>query len=284
MSLVQPLALLLLIPALGALAWIKYGRGAALLGLPGDWHFAIDKTLRSFMAQRILLGAASPIVWLGAIWVLAVLALARPTYEVDEPANYSNLAGRVIALDLGAGADIHGQRLAVSKLLDQSPGVPTALVVATADAFDAVPLTTDRAYIERYLGVIKPDVMPVGGRSLYVAMAHSEGVLTRAGVVVGQVVLVSGNLPAELQLESAGRWRRAIIVPAQAQSQWVELAESIEAELASNTEVDAVVEQFARAMDEVERNDRKRHIDLRPWFVGTAAMAWLAFFRRRRSE
>ena len=71
-------------------------------------------------------------------------------------------------------------------LLDATPEIPTALVVASGDAFNVVPLTTDRAFLDRYLNVIAPDVMPLEGRALQVTVAQAEGILTLAGVLAGQ--------------------------------------------------------------------------------------------------
>ena len=190
-----PLLLLLLLP-LAAIFWLTRRRGGLLLShLPGHWDRIVEPGLRAFLARRIPERSKGQLTLCLAISVLLVLALARPGIETEDSADYGNLSGRVIVLDLGAGIDVRDQRLFAQRLLEASPGVPAAVVAVSGDAFDIVPLTTDQAQVSRYLQVLHPSMMPAPGRALNLGAAHGEAVLERAGVVAGQVVLVTGGVP-----------------------------------------------------------------------------------------
>ena len=128
MSFVHPLALLLLLPAAGLVAWLYLGRGPTGLRLPGHWRRTIDAAMQPFMAARVISQNRLPLVFWAVVWSLLVLALARPVIEAGTPDRYGNLSGRVIALDLGAGMDVEGQRLMAYRIFDASPNTPTALI------------------------------------------------------------------------------------------------------------------------------------------------------------
>ena len=278
------MALFLLLPALAGYVWLKYCPGGTSGQLPGDWRRIVDPVLRPLMVSEVLLGSAIGPLLILAIWAILVLALARPGIEASSRAEFSNIAGRVIALDLGAGVDIHAQRLAVTKLIEASPRIPTALVVATADAFSVVPLTTDRAFIDRYLNVIRPEVMPITGQSLRVTLAHGEAVLTRAGIVAGQLVLLTGGPPPELDTEQPARWLRALVVAKKERQDWVRYADQISSRLATHGDLGPVVDDLDRAVGRAMRDGgRLAHLELTPYLIGAALALWLGLFRRLKT-
>jgi hypothetical protein len=279
-----PMALLLALPAAASGLWLMRRRAGGTGDLPGDWGQIVAPAMRPLMAGELIPGVRFGAVLLLAIWITVVLALARPGLDTDSRPAFSNFAGRVIALDLGAGADIHAQRLAVTRLVEASPQVPTALVVGTADAFDVVPLTTDKAFIDRYLNVIRPDVVPISGRSLRIAIAHGEAILSRAGIVVGQLVLMTGGSPPERQPEANARWSRAIMVDDGIRRQWEAYADQSGARLISLAGLDVVVDDLDRAIEQTLRDsNRDGRVELAPYLVGAAMLLWLGLFRRRRA-
>lgn len=283
MSLAAPWALLLLLPALGALIWLQLQSRVGLTRLPGHWNRVIEPALQPFMARYAVAESQPPIGLMLAIWTLLVLALAQPSINTGEASDYANLAGRVIVLDLGAGADIHTQRLAVIRLIEDAPDVPTAIVTATSESFEAVPMTTDRVHLERYLQVIKADVMPVGGRFLGLATAHGEALLTRAEIVAGQVVIVTGGAPPGGETARPPQWPRALVIADQNLPAWRAYANQTQARL---TDIDGLAplshdlnRDIARAQRQGDPATRR---DLAPWLTGAAVVLWLGLFRRRR--
>ena len=283
-SLAAPWMLLLLLPALGVLIGLKIRFRPGPARLPGDWHRIIEPALQPFMARYVLTESQPPILLL-SIWTLLVLALAQPSLNTGAASDYANLAGRVIVLDLDVGADIHNQRLAVIRLIEDAPDIPTAIVVATSESFEAVPMTTDRVHLERYLQVIKSDVVPIGGRSLELAASHGEALLTRASIVAGQVVVISGGAPPERATIMAPKWPRALVIASGSLLDWRAYAHKTNARL---TDVDGLAllsrdlkRNIARAH---QQSDSSTRWDLAPWLTGAALILWLALFRKRRTS
>jgi len=284
MSVVHPLAFLLLLPALAVLAWLKWWRGEAAMRLPGQWRRTVQKAMHSFMAERVVAQSRLPVWFWLSIWTLLVLALACPILDLGKPVPYSNLAGRVIAIDLGAGVDVDRQRLMVDRLLDAAPTMPTALVIATSEAFDIVPFTTDRAHVDRYLKVITSEIMPVSGRALGIAIVHAETMLERAEIAVGQLILLTGGAVPPAEATRVGGWLRALVVDPANLSAWGGYADRIGARLTDDTAIQAVIDDLdSRVVDAVRDSDRASDFALAPWLVALAALLWLSFFRRVRA-
>lgn len=284
MSIVHPLAFLLLLPALGLLVWLKLGQSEVVRRLPGQWRQIIQEPMQAFMAGRTVAQNRLPIGFWLAIWTLLVLVLARPVFDLGTPVPYGNLAGRVIVLDLGAGLDVDRQRLLVDRFLDATPDMPTSLVIATAEAFDIVPFTTDRAHFDRYLKVINADIMPVSGRALGIAIVHGEVMLARADLAVGQLVLLTGGIVPPVAAAKVGAWLRAVVVDPSQVSNWVGYADQIGARLAGEKNIEAVIGDLDnRVADAVRDSDKASDLAMGPWLIVLAALLWLLFFRRVRS-
>ncbi len=285
MRLAAPSTLLLLLPALGALVWLKTRFRSGPARLPGDWHRIVEPVLQPFMARYTVAESEPPIWLMLGIWTLLVLALAQPSIDTGASSNYANLAGRVIVLDLGAEADIHKQRLAVIRLIEDAPDVPTAIVVDTSESFEAVPMTTDRTHLERYLQVIEADIMPVDGRFLELAVAHGEVLLTRASIVAGQVVVISGGAPPARETVVPSQWPRALVIASGSLPAWRAYANQTHAQL---TDVDGLA-PLSRDLNQdiaqaYRRGDPSTRWDLTPWFTGAALILWLGLFRRRQTS
>ena len=272
----------MLLPALGALGWLNIRFRSGSARLPGDWHRIIEPALQPFMARSTVTESHPPILLLLSIWTLLVLALAQPSLNTDETPDYANLAGRVIVLDLGAGTNMHHQRLAVIRLIEDAPDIPTAIVVATAESFEAVPMTIDRAHLERYLQVIQADVMPIGGRALELAASHGEALLTRASIIAGQVVVISGGAPPEGTTVMTPKWPRALVIASGSLLDWRAYAEKTNAWLTDVDDLALLSRDLKRDIDRALRQSGAlTRRDLAPWLTGVALTLWLVLFRKR---
>ncbi len=284
MTITNPLALTLLLPAVIGYIWLLYQPAGAPGRLPGGWRRLVAPALTPFMTRHVLPGSALSLTLLLAIWTVMAFALARPSIENAKPSAFTNIAGRVVVLDLGTSADVYAQRLAVAKLTAASPRIPTALIVATADAFNVVPLTTDHGFIDRYLNVIHPDIMPVAGRSLAVMIAHGEAVLAGADIIAGQLVVLTGGAPPQGQVAPATHWERTIVVDANGRQAWRAYADRTESRLAIFDDLDPLIADFDRVVERARRDSsRDAHLDLRPHLIGTALLLWLFMFRHRKT-
>ncbi len=133
--------------------------------------------------------------------LLAIIALAGPTWErLPQPLFRQNSA-LVILLDLSASmnaADLKPNRLVRAKLkitdiLRQRREGQTALVVFAGDAFTVTPLTDDSKTIEALLDSLEPGLMPAFGSRPELAIKQGQRLLQQAGLAKGDLLLVTDD-------------------------------------------------------------------------------------------
>ncbi len=167
----------------------------------GDWQRVCDPHLLRWLSQQEAGGARrSRGPWLaGAALLLAVLALAGPSWQQLPDGSFSARDARVIVLDLSnsmLAQDLRPDRLTrarfrLADLLSETREGQTGLVAYAGDAYVVSPLTTDTHTIANLLPALRPDVMPVGGSRADLALDMAATLLERAGFSRGQVLLVS---------------------------------------------------------------------------------------------
>lgn len=192
----RPLWLLALVPLVGLLIWLQRRHGST-----AAWRRLCDPLL---LEQLLVLSPTGQRrYWPGLLalgWLLAVLALAGPSWEKRPLPLYQNQAGRVLVLDLSQAmlaTDLQPSRLArarfkISDLLARDD-TRTGLVVYAGDAFTVVPLTRDAATIDHLLPVLAPDLMPVSGNRPERGLTLAGRLLAQAGVQHGQIILVAAQ-------------------------------------------------------------------------------------------
>jgi hypothetical protein len=283
MSFAAPLWLLALVPVFGAVLLLsRYPRmiGASL---PGAWAKVVHPDMRQSLAGRVV-GEKSLIVpmYIG-VAVLLVFALARPIVGTSNVASYENLMGRAIVLDLSGAVDVAEQKLIVAALLDGAGDIPTTLIALASDGYDVVPLTRDTAFLERYLQVLKPEIMPESGRALHLGVLHADAVLEQAGILTRQTILVTGGeAPTDLPtLPEAGRKGALFAINAKVDA-WAGAAKRIGLESASAENAQALTADLRRRA-EITLHDLSEtgQIRLASFLIALAGLFWLYFFRRR---
>ena len=283
MSFGVPAALLLLLPV--AAAGVVFRRSDDLVGilLPGQWRRVVEPRLRRFMAGSISGKRWGQLALCLITLAIVTLALARPHLDSVNQPDFGNLSGRVLVLDASGSADLGQQRLFSQNLIETSSDTPTALVAVAGDAFDVVPLTTDQRYLQRYLQVISPELMPAQGRAIELGLAHAGSILNDAGVVAGQVVLVTGGEPVAAGTTTLpDKIVRTVVVPDPELAAWREYATESGSQLAGTDEISRVIAWLDEATDR-HGWDRLRaaRLDLTPILIGIAMVLWLGLSRRR---
>jgi Ca-activated chloride channel family protein len=209
----QPLWLLMLLP-LAVLLWLA--RRGSLQGNP--WRRILDPELQPLLLERHAGHGAQLPLWLLALgWLLAVLALANPTWERQPHPLLQAGGSRVIVLDLSRSmlaADQRPTRLLrarfkVEDLLALEDGGQTGLVVFAGDAFTVSPLTRDAETIRAQLQVLEPAIMPVQGSRADLGLAQARELLEQAGVAEGQVILIADGAEGTAAVEAARGLREA---------------------------------------------------------------------------
>lgn len=205
----RPWCLLALLPAaLLLVALIRHRQGR------GNWSEVCDAELLPFILQdKPLQQSHTHLFGAGLAALLAIVALAGPTWQRLPGPAFRNDAALVIALDLSKSmdaTDIKPSRIAkarykIADLLKQRKDGQTALLVYGGDAFTVTPLTNDTATIDSQLAALTTDIMPSPGSNTGVALDKAAALLRQAGLVKGHILLVSDGVAADVA-EQAEHW------------------------------------------------------------------------------
>jgi Ca-activated chloride channel family protein len=198
-------ALLGLLP----LAWWLW-RGAHAVGVWKQW---IDPQLQPHVLTQ---GQAArhwhKRLWLSLLWLLALLALAGPTWEQRPTPLLRSDQARIVVLDLSRSMlanDLRPSRLELARLkvrdlLEQSRDSKAGLVAFAAQAFAIAPLTDDIQTLMSQVPTLHPDLMPAQGGRVDRALLQAQEMLKNGGAGGGgQVLLVTDSKPQEAAFAAA---------------------------------------------------------------------------------
>ena len=196
--LLRPWALLGLLPA-ALLLWLLWRRKAAA----SQWRQYIDPGLLPHLldgaGER---GSRRLLVGLGAIWLLAILALSGPTWEQRPSPVQRQVDALVLVLDLSPSMVVEDvapsrmvrARLKVAEILQRRQEGETGLIVYGGDAHVVTPLTSDTETIATLLPSLSPGVMPLPGSNTETAVAQAVEMLEQAGMGSGRILLVTDGV------------------------------------------------------------------------------------------
>jgi Ca-activated chloride channel family protein len=184
----------------------------------GNWQQIIDPQLLPYVLTEKLAGRVDHRWWLMALGgLLAIVALAGPSWErIEQPVFRSDQA-LVIALDLSRSMDsqdVPPSRLVRAKLkvldiLRRREGGQTALIVYSANAFTVTPLTTDSDTIAALINSLGTDIMPSRGSYPVAAINKGRALLEQAGARNGDVLLITDGGSSVAAEKAAARLNEA---------------------------------------------------------------------------
>lgn len=204
---------LLALPALWALWRMRQRRGNV-------WQDVVDPHLLPHLLERggkVVRGG----VWLGVLgFVIAVLALAGPSWRQSEQPLWQSHMPLVIAVDMSsaiAASDLPPSRLLqvrakLATLLRERDGGQVALVAYAGEAFTVAPLTDDAANVALFLDALEPDVMPVDGQQADKAITAAIRLMQQAGFDRGDILLLTDHADAAANLAAADANRQGFRV------------------------------------------------------------------------
>jgi Ca-activated chloride channel family protein len=195
---IRPLWLALL-PLVILLPWLwRRARRPA-----GDWSRVCDAHLLRWLSveQGKARGRCSGPWLAGLALLIAILALAGPSWQKLPDASWSARDARVIALDLSVSMlaeDLRPNRLVraryrLSDLLASTEEGQVGMVSYAGDAYVVSPLTSDMNTIANLLPALQPDIIPVGGSRADRALDLAAALLERSGLGRGEVLLVTDS-------------------------------------------------------------------------------------------
>ena len=191
------------IPVVVAITWYLARRHLA----PGSWQSVVDPVLVPHILSTGQIKGLNYRWWLTLVGgILAVLALAGPSWNRVEQPVFRSEQAIVIALDLSRSMDAQDltpsrltrARLKILDILEERSSGQTALVVYSSNAFTVTPLTTDADTVAALVNSLSTDIMPSRGSYPVSAINKGRQLLEQAGVAFGEVLLISdgGSSPA----------------------------------------------------------------------------------------
>lgn len=149
--------------------------------------------------------------------LLAVLALAGPTYEKLPAPAFRNLSALVIVLDLSRAMDatdlkpsrLERARYKIIDLLQRRKDGQSALLVYAGEAFTVTPLTDDAVTIIAQMSALTTGLLPVEGQRSELGLDQAVKLLRQAGINRGDVLLVTAGGLATLDTNRAGQLAKA---------------------------------------------------------------------------
>jgi len=196
----RPAWLLLLVPA-GFLVWSVYQRSDSLRA----WRKVISPHLLEHLLMRE--GAESgrwrPVYILGVSWLIGILALAGPSWQMQASPFSEDLSALFIVVKVTPqmlASDIQPSRLQrsvmkIHDLLELKSDVRTGLIAYAGSAHLVMPLTSDAGVINSFAGALEPGIMPMSGDEPGQAIALANQRLKNAAVP-GSIVLITDSVDA----------------------------------------------------------------------------------------
>lgn len=150
-----------------------------------------------------------PLLLVSIGWLLAVLALAGPTWEQLPQPVYQLNTGKVVVLDMSMSmrsTDIKPDRLTRAKfkaidLINEISEGETGLVAYAGDAFTISPLSSDGQNLTTLVPSLTPEIMPIAGSEPYLGLASAIDLLKNAGFQQGEIFLITDGIEQDQLVE-----------------------------------------------------------------------------------
>lgn len=233
--------------------------------------------------------------------LLMCFSLAGPTWSKLPVPTYRQIQPKVIVLDLSDAMlanDLKPDRLTRAKfklhdLFKRRIG-QFGLIAYTAEPFVVAPLTDDALTIDALLASLSPDIMPIEGQKLDLALEEAATLITNAGFKAGQILVMSGETPSSAATATAKALAKKKIYTSvmpmlankTANSSFEDLAAAGQGELIPFADTSADLDQWLKGSTDREQfslsedNDIPLWRDEGRWFLIPALLLLLPVFRR----
>ena len=196
----RPLWLLALLPcALLVVSLWRYYRPR------GNWQQVIDSELLAPLTGGSVSPASRvPVVLAALAWLLAIVALAGPSWQKLPQPTYQKQDALIILLDLSPSmyaADTTPSRLVqaqreIRDILKLRQEGLTALIAYAGNAHTVTPLTDDTKTIELLLPALAPAMMPSIGNQPLAALRLAAELVANSPTQSARVLFVTDGIPA----------------------------------------------------------------------------------------
>ncbi|MDH5424339.1 MAG: VWA domain-containing protein [Gammaproteobacteria bacterium] len=168
-----------------------------------SWQSFCDKDLLPHLFHKTVLQQnKSPLLLLLLAGLIAIIALAGPSWEQRPQPVFKNQSALIIVLDLSRSMDaedIKPSRLSrallkVEDILQQRKEGQTALIVYAGDAFTVTPLTEDTATISSQVKSLNTSIMPLQGSQTDKAIQLAHSLFKQTAQLKGHVLLITDGI------------------------------------------------------------------------------------------
>ncbi|MEM7194832.1 MAG: VWA domain-containing protein [Pseudomonadota bacterium] len=165
-----------------------------------SWQNVIDRELLNhLLTDRLSLGGTWPRILSTLVLILAVLALAGPTFQQRPQQTHRSDLARVFLFDLSlsmSSTDIKPDRLSRARFklrdfIEEGKGLQQGLIVFAGDAFVVAPLTDDHATLINLVQVLDTRTVPVQGSRPDLALDLASELFQSSGFDRGQIILLT---------------------------------------------------------------------------------------------
>ena len=167
------------------------------------WHNLIAAHLSQKLLEGKIAAASNSYRWLLPIsWLLAVSALAGPSWERLPQPVYQLHTGKVLVMDMSLSmraTDIKPDRLTRARykaidLINQSAEGEMGLVAYAGDGFVISPLSTDALNLTTLIPALEPEIMPVLGSDPMAGLQAASELLSSAGYQQGDIFWITDGI------------------------------------------------------------------------------------------
>jgi len=135
------------------------------------------------------------------IFSIGLIAMAGPSWQKQDYPLFESATARVVIIDLSQSMlvedvkpDRIGQALSVARKITASDfDGETGLVVFAGASFQVSPLTRDSNTLLEFIDSLHPDIMPLDGGRLDLAIARAQRLLSTSITKTGQVIVITDS-------------------------------------------------------------------------------------------
>lgn len=176
-----------------------------------NWDALVDPELQRYVIEQSPPSKRRAPVLLFLAWAFSLILLAGPVWEQQEVPVFQAEQAEVILFDLSRSMradDVAPDRLTrarfkLTDLLQRSDGRQTGLVAFAERPYVISPLTEDASTVAAFVPSLDPDIIPVQGSRLDLAIFKAVELLDQAGVEQGHILAISDAVVTDRDLLAA---------------------------------------------------------------------------------
>ncbi|MEE9397255.1 MAG: VWA domain-containing protein [Methylococcales bacterium] len=181
-----------------------------------NWKSVCDPNLLPFiLEQKSGKQRRWPVAAVSLGGIIAIFALAGPSWERISIPVFQNQSALVIVLDLSRSMDttdvkpsrLIRARYKIADILESRKDGQNALIVFAGESFVVTPLTDDGATILNQLSALDTSLMPSQGGNVATALTKAKNLFQQAGLNRGKIILITDEVSLDRDIKVVKRMK-----------------------------------------------------------------------------